>query len=105
MTIHNVALDAPSVKWVQKRVKSPVIWLPRKTALLAAFADTPLVSRWLTPSPDVVLRVVQFDFGVGGRKRYRSTEFRQFLDAVEAAVPRHLGVHLIMDSTERTRRP
>ena len=31
-------------------------------------------------------------------QRHRSTEFRQFLDAVEAAVPRHLDVHLIMDN-------
>ena len=28
----------------------------------------------------------------------RSTEFRQFLDAVDAAVPRRLDVHLIMDN-------
>ena len=32
------------------------------------------------------------------QKRHRSTEFRQFLDAVEATVPRHLDVHLIMDN-------
>ena len=31
-------------------------------------------------------------------QRHRSTEFRQFLDAVDAAVPRHLDVHLIMDN-------
>ena len=30
-------------------------------------------------------------------QRHRSTEFRQFLDAVNAAVPRHLDVHLIID--------
>jgi transposase len=30
-------------------------------------------------------------------QRHRSVEFRQFLDAVDAAVPRHLDVHLIMD--------
>jgi uncharacterized protein YndB with AHSA1/START domain len=34
--------------------------------VFAAFAAASLVSRWLTPSPDVVLRVVQFDFRVGG---------------------------------------
>ena len=31
-------------------------------------------------------------------QRHRSIEFRQFLDAVDAAVPRHLDVHLIMDN-------
>jgi transposase len=31
-------------------------------------------------------------------RRHRSIEFRQFLDAVEAAVPRKLTVHLIMDN-------
>ena len=39
-------------------------------------------------------------------QRHRSTEFRQVLDAVEAAVPRHLDVHLIMDNygTHKTSR-
>jgi transposase len=31
-------------------------------------------------------------------QRHRASEFRQFLDAVDAAVPRHLDVHLIMDN-------
>jgi transposase len=31
-------------------------------------------------------------------RRHRSVEFRQFLDAIEAAVPRKLNVHLIMDN-------
>ena len=31
-------------------------------------------------------------------QRQRSTEFRQFLDAIDSAVPRHLDVHLIMDN-------
>ncbi len=31
-------------------------------------------------------------------RRHRSVEFRQFLDAVDAAVPKHLDVHLIMDN-------
>ncbi|MBI3264664.1 MAG: IS630 family transposase [Acidobacteria bacterium] len=31
-------------------------------------------------------------------RRHRSTEFRQFLDAVEAQVPRDLDVHLVMDN-------
>jgi uncharacterized protein YndB with AHSA1/START domain len=38
--------------------------------VFAAFADASLVSRWLTPSPDVVLRVVQFEFRVGGAYRF-----------------------------------
>ena len=31
-------------------------------------------------------------------QRHRSTEFRQFLDAIDAAVPPYLDVHLIMDN-------
>jgi transposase len=31
-------------------------------------------------------------------RRHRSVEFRQFLDAVDAAVPKNLDVHLIMDN-------
>jgi transposase len=31
-------------------------------------------------------------------RRHRSTQFRQFLDAIDAAVPKHLDVHLIMDN-------
>lgn len=31
-------------------------------------------------------------------RRHRSAEFRHFLDAVDAAVPRKLDVHLIMDN-------
>jgi len=31
-------------------------------------------------------------------RRHRSVEFRKFLDTVEADVPRHLDVHLIMDN-------
>lgn len=38
--------------------------------VFAAFAEASLVSRWLTPSHDVVLRVVQFDFRVGGVYRF-----------------------------------
>lgn len=38
--------------------------------VFAAFADASLVSRWLTPSHDVTLRVVEFDFRVGGRYRF-----------------------------------
>ncbi len=38
--------------------------------VFSAFADAALVSRWLTPSPDVALTVLQFDFRVGGRYRF-----------------------------------
>jgi hypothetical protein len=37
-------------------------------------------------------------------QRHRATVFRQLLDAVDSAVPRHRDVHLIMDNTARTRR-
>jgi uncharacterized protein YndB with AHSA1/START domain len=36
----------------------------------AAFADAEIVSRWLTPSPDVRLRVIAFDFREGGHYRF-----------------------------------
>jgi hypothetical protein len=35
-------------------------------------------------------------------QRHRATEFRQFLDAVDAAVPRHLDVHLIRSISRKT---
>ncbi len=38
--------------------------------VFAAFADAALVSRWLTPSPEVALTVLNFDFRVGGSYRF-----------------------------------
>jgi uncharacterized protein YndB with AHSA1/START domain len=38
--------------------------------VFAAFTDAAMVSRWLTPSPDVKLRVVAFDFREGGKYRF-----------------------------------
>lgn len=38
--------------------------------VFAAFADPALVARWLTPGPDVKLRVLQFEFREGGRYRF-----------------------------------
>jgi len=38
--------------------------------VFAAFADASLVSRWLTPSQDVGLAVLQLDFRVGGSYRF-----------------------------------
>lgn len=38
--------------------------------VFAAFADAGLVSRWLTPSPEVALEVLELDFRVGGSYRF-----------------------------------
>jgi uncharacterized protein YndB with AHSA1/START domain len=38
--------------------------------VFAAFSEAPLVSRWLKPSPDVSLTVLQFDFREGGAYRF-----------------------------------
>ena len=52
------------VAQVRRRLAAP----PSK--VFAAFAEASLVSRWLTPSPDVALAVLAFDFRVGGRYRF-----------------------------------
>ncbi len=38
--------------------------------VFAAFAETRLVSRWLSPSPEITLTLLQFDFRVGGAYRF-----------------------------------
>lgn len=38
--------------------------------VFAAFAEPHLVSRWLTPSPDISLTLLQFDFRKGGAYRF-----------------------------------
>jgi uncharacterized protein YndB with AHSA1/START domain len=38
--------------------------------VFSAFSEGALVSRWLTPSPDVALTVLRFDFSVGGSYRF-----------------------------------
>jgi uncharacterized protein YndB with AHSA1/START domain len=38
--------------------------------VFSAFADADLVGRWLTPSPEIKLIVLQFDFRVGGAYRF-----------------------------------
>lgn len=38
--------------------------------VFAAFADARLIERWLTPSPEISLAVLQFDFHVGGAYRF-----------------------------------
>jgi uncharacterized protein YndB with AHSA1/START domain len=41
--------------------------------VFAAFADPGVVARWLTPSPEIKLTVLQFDFREGGRYRFAYT--------------------------------
>ena len=38
--------------------------------VFAAFSEPRLVSRWLTPSPDITLTLLQFDFRQGGAYRF-----------------------------------
>jgi uncharacterized protein YndB with AHSA1/START domain len=38
--------------------------------VFAAFADARLVGRWLTPSPEIRLTVLEFDFRAGGAYRF-----------------------------------
>ena len=38
--------------------------------VFSAFADGDLVSRWLTPSPEIKLAVLEVDFRVGGAYRF-----------------------------------
>jgi uncharacterized protein YndB with AHSA1/START domain len=42
--------------------------LPEK--VFAAFAEPHLIVRWLMPSPEITLTVLQFDFRVGGAYRF-----------------------------------
>jgi uncharacterized protein YndB with AHSA1/START domain len=42
----------------------------RPEKVFAAFSDATLVRRWLTPSSDVALTVLQFDFRVDGGYRF-----------------------------------
>lgn len=39
-------------------------------AVFGAFADARLVARWLTPSPEVKLTILQFEFREGGAYRF-----------------------------------
>jgi uncharacterized protein YndB with AHSA1/START domain len=38
--------------------------------VFAAFANADLVARWLTPSPEITLTVLEFDFREGGSYRF-----------------------------------
>lgn len=51
--------------------------------VFAAFAEPELVGRWLSPSPDIALSLLQFDFRVGGAYRfaYRLPEGRTVIVA------------------------
>lgn len=42
----------------------------RPEEVFAAFAEPRLVGRWLSPSPDIALTLLQFDFRVGGAYRF-----------------------------------
>jgi uncharacterized protein YndB with AHSA1/START domain len=49
---------------VRRRLAAP------PTKVFSAFSEASVVSRWLTPSPEVALTVLQFDFHVGGAYRF-----------------------------------
>jgi uncharacterized protein YndB with AHSA1/START domain len=53
-----------TVAEVRRRLAAP------PARVFAAFADPALVSRWLTPSPEIALSVLQFEFRVGGAYRF-----------------------------------
>src|SRR5882672_4135581 len=66
-----------------------------------AWTKPELFKRWWAPkSMGMSLLSCEMDVRVITQfhHRHRSPELRQFLDAVDAAVPRHLDVHLIMDN-------
>jgi uncharacterized protein YndB with AHSA1/START domain len=42
----------------------------RPERVFSAFADADMVGRWLTPSPEIKLTVIEFDFRVGGTYRF-----------------------------------
>jgi uncharacterized protein YndB with AHSA1/START domain len=49
-------------------VRRRLAYSPEK--IFAAFAKADLVKRWLTPSPEIRLTVLQFDFREGGSYRF-----------------------------------
>jgi uncharacterized protein YndB with AHSA1/START domain len=53
-----------TVAEVRRRLAAP------PTKVFSAFSEASLVSRWLTPAPEVSLTVLQFDFHIGGAYRF-----------------------------------
>lgn len=49
---------------VRRRLDAPC------AKVFAAFADPALVARWLRPSPDITMRVLDYDFRQGGSYRF-----------------------------------
>lgn len=49
-------------------IRRRLTYAPEK--VFAAFASAERVARWLTPSPDIRLRVLSFDFREGGSYRF-----------------------------------
>ncbi len=42
-----------------------------KTSLFAAFSKAEVLEQWFSPSPDIGVEILQFDFRAGGRYRFR----------------------------------
>lgn len=42
-----------------------------QTRLFAAFSKAEMIEQWFSPSADITVEVLQFDFTVGGRYRFR----------------------------------
>jgi uncharacterized protein YndB with AHSA1/START domain len=58
-----MALDKPVAEVRRRFATAP-------ERVFAAFAEARLVGRWLSPSADVTLTLLQFDFRVGGAYRF-----------------------------------
>lgn len=49
-------------------IRQHLAYAPEK--VFAAFAKAELITRWLTPAPEIKLRVLEFDFREGGSYRF-----------------------------------
>ena len=54
----------PAVAEIRRRLRAP------PDRVFSAFAQVEMISRWLTPSPEIKLTVLEFDFRVGGAYRF-----------------------------------